>query len=260
MPEDGITPTVRTYFSRFTVGDIIDRIRIVKEDAVFRWLDEYGVRPEQVLIIGSYLTGAGLANRLVHASSVTVMDIHVHLRRFLDPRVEFIESVHTLRNRHFDCIIDTSGLGGIKPADLQSLDPPHVFLAEDPGSDGSDDALLQINQASLLLETIPAPVRGLLYTDGLRTKTSGTMTLTVEILRRSMEDALKEEGVLYSTASLEFYERILFRERDVDAFLERLKRPALIVSSLREIDCDAILQGNLLPLQSRVIPWFGKGV
>lgn len=257
--EIGITPTVRTFFSRYTVFDILDRICTGKVNAVLDWLTEGGIHPENCLIIGSYLTGARLANRLKGTSSVTVLDIHPHLRCFLDPEVAFETDVHALDTRNWDFIMDTSGLGGINPIDLQRLQSPRAFLVEDPASDGSDEYLLNINHTKALLDVFSAREAGIVWTDGLCAKTSGTMTLTMEILRRSMRDAALEEGALYSTASMEFYERMLFQEKNPDAFLERLNRPALVVSSLKDVDCDGIIEQNLVALRSRVICWKGPG-
>lgn len=258
--EDGITPTVKTFFSRYTVADVIDHICAGKVSAVRRWLSNEGLRPEKCLIIGSYLTGASLANSLATSSSVTVLDIYPHLRRFLDPKVSFTTSIRALDAGGWDFVMDTSGLGGIRPADLPGLGRPDAYLVEDPASDGSDDILRHIDRTRALLKAFPAARAGVLWTDGLSTKTSGTMTLAMGALCRAMGDASREEGVLYSTASMGFYERVLFQEKDPDTFLEALKKPALAVSSLKEIDCNRIVEKNLCAIRSRVkkMPWGGR--
>lgn len=184
--ESGITPTVRTIFSRYTPADIIDGITAAKVEAVLRWLGEEGLHPENSLILGSYLTGARLANCLAKTSSVTVLEIYPHLLFLLDPGVSFTTNLRDLDAGGWDFIVDTSGLGGINPGDLPGLGCPQAFLAEEPGSDGSDELLMNIDRTRTLLKIVSAPKSGVLRTDGLGTKTSGTMTLAVEILSHSM--------------------------------------------------------------------------
>lgn len=254
--ETGITPAVTTIFSGFTVSDIIDAIVEKKVAAVCGWIDTVGVRPEQTLIVGSYLTGARLANRLVERSSVTVVDIYPHLRHLLDRRVSFHTTLAGLEAAGWDLIVDTTGLGGVSPEEILRLNTPEAFLVEDPCSDGSDRTIRKTSRSSLILGLIPAPEKGALYTAGLGARTSGTMTLTMAVLFCSMRDTLQEEGVLYSTAAMEFYERVLFQEKDPGRFRELLDRPALAVSTLSGIDCDGIIAGNLALIRSQVEEWW----
>ena len=69
-----------------------------------------------------------------------------------------------------------------------------------------------------------------------------------------MADIMELDGVLYSTATLEFFERLLFRKKDPAGFLSRLESTALMVSSLLDVDCDTVLERNLSMIKSRVIP------
>ncbi|ABD39999.1 conserved hypothetical protein [Methanospirillum hungatei JF-1] len=87
--------------------------------------------------------------------------------------------------------------------------------------------------------------KGILRTFGLGSKTSGTMTLTLEVIRSSMNAALQEEGVLYCSSHLDFFERMIFKENDLDKFFTQLLRSALIISSLKDVDPDAILKRYL---------------
>lgn len=254
--ERGITPAVKTIFSGFTVSDIIDSIVEKKVAAVCEWLDTKRVCPEQTLIIGSYLTGARLANRLVENSRVTVVDLYPHLRQLLDRRVSFHTALAGLEPAGWDFIMDTTGLGGVSPEEVLRLNTPEAFIVEDPCSDGSDKTIRKTGRCSLLLGLVSAPEKGALYTTGMGAKTSGTMTLTMAVLSRSMQGVLQEEGVLYSTAAMEFYERVLFNERDPDRFRELLNRPALAVSTLNKIDCDGIIAGNLAGIRAQVEEWW----
>lgn len=252
LKENGITPAVNTYFSGLTVRNVIDAVCRIKADAVFRWLDGTGVEMNDVLIIGTYLTGAHLACRLAERSQVTVLDIYPHLKHLLNPGVRFVSGFPDLPPRKWDVIVDTSGLGGVSPGMLRTLPAPEILLVEDPCSDASDEIIKRTSQCGKILSRMSAIRKGILVTGGLQSKTSGTMTLTMDILRRSMCDALQEEGVLYSTAAMESYERVLFQERDMKEFQRRLDRPALTVSSLVDADCDTIIRRNLSGLSSRV--------
>lgn len=251
--EDGITPTVKTLFSSYCLQDIVDQITIKKITALLTWIAATGEMPKTCLIIGTYLTGAKLANTLVKTATVTVIDKYPHIRQFLDPAVSFATSLDEVPADRWDLIMDTTGLGGIALSDLKRLECPSIFLVEDPCSDGSDTTILRVNQCFSLVTGIKASRKGVLFTGGLKTKTSGTMTLLMEVLQRSIRDANCLEGVLYSTASCEHYERILFKEQNYDAFVKGLKRPALIVSSLEPVNCDEVVDTHITAISSNII-------
>lgn len=252
VAETGITPLVKTYSSWYMLQDIIDTITDAKADAVESWLKEKEVTQKKILIIGVYLTGAKLAERFVKKSQVTVVDIYPHLETLLDPGVSFVCGFPNLPRTKWNVIVDTSGLGGISPDTLRRLPCPEAFIVEDPCSDGSDEIIRKSSQCATLPPLVPARERGILSTGGLQSKTSGTMTITMDVLRHSLRDTLREKGVLYSAATMESFERILFQEKDTEKFRERLKRPALMVSSLSEVNCDRIIERNLSEITSRV--------
>ena len=248
--ETGITETVKTFFSTYRVYDIIKHISAVKSAAVTEWLAEIDMKPESALIIGSYFTGAAIAGSL--DCDVTVADINPQTRFILDDNVNFQEGLMDLRG-HWDLLVDTTGLGGVTEDELRGISAD-TFIVEDPGSDGSDDTIRRFNRTRERLRMVESDISGALHTYGIGSKTSGTMTLTVDVLRRSMADALEFEGVLYATATLEFFERILFKDRDPERFLRNLESPALVVSSLEDLECDGIIEGNLEMIKSRIIP------
>ncbi|MDI9614926.1 DUF1188 domain-containing protein [Methanothermobacter sp.] len=248
--ETGITETVKTFFSTYRVYDIIKHISTVKSTAVIEWLTEIDMKPERALIIGSYFTGAAIAGSL--DCDVTVADINPQTRFILDDSVKFHGGVRDLRG-HWDLLVDTTGLGGVTEDEMRGI-TAEAFIVEDPTSDGSDETIRRFNRTYDRLRMVESDISGALHTDGIGAKTSGTMTLTVEVMRRSMADALEFEGVLYATATLEFFERILFKEGDPERFLRRLESPSLVVSSLEELDCDGIIEGNLGMIKSRIIP------
>jgi hypothetical protein len=251
--EYGITHAVRTCSSEITVLNVIHSITSIKTAAVLAWLDREGVRPDNSLIIGAYLTGSGMANRLVGRSRVTVLDIYPHLRSLLHPGVSFASTLEEVTGKDWDFIFDTSGLGGISPDNIRQLSCTGAFLVEDPASDGSDRLIRNTSRCREVAGCVRAKKTGILHTGGLKAKTSGTMTLTLEVLRHAMADSLREEGVLYSIAPLEFTERILFHEKDAGRFMQSLDRPALVVSTLREVDCTAFVLDVVETIQSRVI-------
>ena len=258
VSEEGITSAVKTVFSRYTVYDVLTRICSKKADAVTGWLDAQGADPKKCLVIGTYMTGAHVANALASRCAVTVVDIYPHLDTFLAPNVSFRTGFSGLETTGWDLIVDTTGLGGVSRQDLNRLLPSLVSLVEDPCSDGSDAVIRAASNIRARLAATRSPSKGILYTGGVPAKTSGTMTLSVEIITRAMEDARMQKGVLYASASLDFYERILFKERDAAAFIRCLKRPALIVSTLREINCDEIIDQNLSKIQSGIIDCPGE--
>jgi hypothetical protein len=261
--ETGITSTVTTSYSSLTVWDIIKIIASKKSYAVNEWLDSLPIQIERPSIAGAYLTGAILAQKLVQREEikeVEVLDIYPHLKTLLDTSWD-VESEYNIVNRinnakisfstdlgHLktgDMVIDTTGLGGIDVNQIKELNSCKVFLAEDPSSDGSDDLIQSKNFTEQRINASSANHRARIFTSGLGSKTSGTMTLAMDVLRKSLEEVLKEEGVLYAVASLEFYERILFKEENTEKFLETLQRPAMVVSSLKPVNLDIILVEQL---------------
>jgi hypothetical protein len=251
--EAGITPYVQTYYSHYSLLNIIEILSEKKIQSILLWLKEKSVNLENCLIIGSYLTGLRLANYICDKCQVTVLDIHPHLQGFLNPTVNFIHSISQVKDKYFNVIVDTSGLGGINPDSLNALKKPECFIVEEPCSDGSDRYIQDFSQAKKLVDSMNILNSGLLYTYGLNSNTSGTMTLTIEVIRRSMETALSNDGVLYCTTHLDFFEGILFNEKDSVTFLKKLSAPALITSSLKEINCDSILEKTLSCVKSVLI-------
>jgi hypothetical protein len=255
--EYGITRTVRTSFSNYTISDVVESINEKKTNALLRWMEEKEIRPDNVLVIGAYLTGAAFSKALAKTSEVTVFDINPEIQDLLDPAVSSCDSIEEAACRRYDLIIDTTGFGGIDPGDLLRLNKPDAFIAENPCSEGSDEFLYKFNRSEKLLNKSKAEKKGILWTAGLNSKTSGTMTLTIGILRRSMNDANDKDGVLYSTATMEFFERILFREKNPDKFLKTLDKNALAISSLVEADCDEIIDNNLKKINSSILDFSG---
>lgn len=274
--ETGITSMVTTSYSSLTIWDIIKIIAGKKSDAVNEWIDSLPVQIERPVVGGTYLTGVSLAQKLVQRKEikeVEVLDIYPHLNELLytswdveskdsavneinNAKISFSTDLCHLKTG--DMVIDTTGLGGIDVNQIKELTSCEVFLAEDPSSDGSDDLIQSNNFTQKRIDASSANHRGLIFTSGLGSKTSGTMTLTMDVLRKSLEEVLKEEGVLYAVASLDFYERILFKEENTEKFLETLQRPAMVASSLKAVDLDTVLAKQLAKIRVTIKEDVGK--
>jgi hypothetical protein len=283
--ETGITSTVTTAYSSLSMWDIIKIIADKKSEAVNKWINSISTPVNRPVIAGTYLTGASLAQKLIKRNEIKeieVLDIYSHLSQLLNTNWK-IESEYVPINKNNniknnsennidkiffstnldhlktgDMIIDTTGLGGLDVNQIKELKSFKVFLAEDPSSDGSDDLIQSKNFTQQRLEASSAIHRGRVFTSGLGSKTSGTMTLTLDVLRKSVEEVLKKEGVLYAVASLDFYEGILFKEKNVEKFLETLQRPAMVASSLEPIDLDSILKQQMEKITVDIIEYIGE--
>lgn len=245
----GITSEVFTIESQIKVKDLLERIIIKKCKATSDWITSLNVDIQNSVIVGAYLTGIGLSKVLKKTSDVTLVDIYPHLKNIIDRDVKFHSEIEIIKDA--DLVIDTTGLGGLTP-DKAKLINGKAFVVEDPTSDGSDKLINSKNNIIVRLNSATANYKGVLKTQGLNTKTSGTMTLTMEILRNSLADALKKPGVLYGVAGMEFYEGILFKEKNVNNFMKLIKKPALTISTLEPFSCDDIIKGYLEKLDSWV--------
>ncbi len=252
IKERGITEEVFTLYSGMEVGDIINRIGDVKCEATYNWVESLDVDVDETVIVGAYITGMKLAERFRKISNVTVVDINPNLKHLLDENVEFTDDLTKISKA--DLVVDTTGLGGLSPESVREMVGSNVkiFLVEDPTSDGSDNSIIESSNIQERLKLASSIYKGILKTTGLNTKTSGTMTLTMEVLRKSLDDILKTNGVLYGVAGMNFYEGVLFKEKDYNKFLRLMKAPAIITSSLQPLSSDDTLWANLEKIKSMV--------
>lgn len=280
---EGITSSVLSNPSQILVEDVLNEISNLKTSAAMEWINSLDVEIENSVVLGTYLTGAALAEELNEISDVTVVDIHPHLRGLLTSRenpgtdssigplsCETLQSnlsSRTLRSREIsfhpysesvsellkaaDLVVDTTGLGGLKPEMARNIQA-EVFLVEDPCSDGSGASIMAMNMTTERIRLSRSTKKGVLKTGGLNAKTSGTMTLTVQVLLKSLENLLKEDSVLYGVASMDFYEGVLFHEKNLQKFQDMIKKHALTISSLTPVSVDAEIQANLSELESAV--------
>lgn len=240
IKEKGITNEVSTIFSTLTIEDIVGRIIEKKCEASLDWIISQGVNIKHSTIIGAYLTGMKLVEKCAEFSVVDLVENDPYLKNLINEHVNFYEDISFIKNS--DLVIDTTGLGGVLPELIKRYVYSKVFLVEDPTSDGSDEVIRKKSNINKRIDSAHSPYKGLLKTTGLKAKTSGTMTLTMEVLRLSMEDILRKDGVLYAVPGMRFYERILFRQKDYKKFLNLLKTPAMIISSINPISPDKYIE------------------
>lgn len=256
IKEEGITSTVTTNYSSITVKDILIEISQKKAKACIDWLETIDYEIKKPIIAGVYFTGVAFASQIEgNFEEIQILDIYEHLLEFIqfyykevpfkNPHIEFSNDLKLLQEG--DLIVDTTGIGGLNEEDIKSLKNCKIFLCEDPSSDGTDSLLNEKNNIPNRLRLCNADFKGAIHTYGFNSKTSGTMTLTINLLREAMNKANSIDGVLYSTSNINFYEKILFKEKDVEKFVEFIDKPALVVSSIVPVDVDEILL-NLLNL------------
>ncbi len=250
IKERGITGEVFSMYSGHYVEDLINSIVEKKCEAIEKWIQTKNLEVNRTAIVGTYLTGIKLAETCSKFSEVTVVDIYPHLKDLIPCEAEFSDDLKQIKGA--DLVVDTTGLGGMSSESVHKYVDSNIFLIEDPTSDGSDQLINNKNNIDQRLKTAKSPNKGILRTTGLNSKTSGTMTLTIEVLRRSLEDILNTEGVLYGVAAMSFYEGVLFKEKDCNKFLNLIKRPAMVVSSVNALSPDLYIEKYLDKIESTV--------
>ncbi|BDZ70824.1 SAM-dependent methyltransferase HcgC family protein [Methanobacterium petrolearium] len=252
IKERGITEEVFTMYSGIKVGDIVNRIGDIKCEATLQWVESLDVNVEETVIVGAYITGMKLAEQFKEFSSVTVVDIQPNLEHLLGEGVKFTDDLSRIKEA--DLVVDTTGLGGLSPQTVREFvngDVP-IFIAEDPTSDGSDHHINEKSNINDRIDDAGSKYKGILKTGGLNTKTSGTMTFTMEVLRKSLGDVLESNGVLYGVAGMNFYEGVIFKEKDHHKFSSLLREPALIISALQPLSSDDTIENYLAKINSTV--------
>lgn len=252
--EEGITKTVKTIDSSITVNDIIKAIGKKKSDAVVNWVNKTFNEKSNVAIFGTYLTGLEIASELNDVKKITIFDIYPYLEDLLRNRNLEKVNFNKIANQdlsEYDIIIDTTGLGGVDESLFDGIKFKGLVI-EDPSSSSTDEIIQSKNETLKRLENIEAKKKAILYTESLDSKTSGTMTLTLDIIRKSVDDTVNEKGVLYAVGALNFYERIIFKEKNVEKFLKSIERPAITCSSIKDVDLDEILMKNLNKIDSQI--------
>ena len=281
--DTGISSEVFTVKSKIRLVDIFNLILEKKASAV---LDLFGSLIEEsiiekdssIIIIGSYFTGTAIAKYLAanHFNDITIVDIYPHLEGLLNSKlgnpiemreeeesdvlesnnednfkkIRFSSDLNLIKNA--DIVIDTTGLGGINESQSQSIHS-NVFIIEDPIAEGNDSLLKNKNNIYHRADSVNSYHKYVLKTKGLNTKTSGTMTFAIDILRQSMNRILATEGVLYCSSEMTFFEEIIFKEKDLDKFFSLIESPAIKVSTILPFDCDDVIVEFIDEIYSEIL-------
>lgn len=271
--DTGISSEVFTIKSKIRLIDIFNSILDKKASAVLDLFEDL-VKEEtidkdaSIVIIGTYFTGIAIAKYLSWNGfkDISIVDIYPHLEGFISSKlgnplgieenhdfksdIKFSSNLDLIKNA--DALIDTTGLGGINEEQFQSIFTK-VFLIEDPIAEDNDNLLKDKNNIYRRVDLVNSYKKFVLKTKGLNTKTSGTMTFTIDVLRQSMNEILSREGVLYCCADMTFYEEIIFKEKDLDKFFSMIESPVIKVSTIAPFDCDDIIEGLVEKICSEIL-------
>ena len=259
--------------------DIFNLILQKKANAalsLFNSLNDDGTidKESSIVIIGTYFTGIAIAKYLSfnNFKDITIVDIYPHLEGLIDSElgnpltvgdetkedifkenfknIKFSSDLGLIKNA--DVVIDTTGLGGINENQSEAIFTK-VFLIEDPIAEENDALLKDKNNIYNRANMVNSYNKYVLKTKGLNTKTSGTMTLAIDVLRQSMNSILARDGVLYCASEMTFYEEIIFKEKDLEKFFRLIESPVLKVSTIQPFDCDGIINEFIDEIYSEIL-------
>ena len=277
--DTGISSEVFTVKSTIKLVDIFNLILEKKASAVldlFNGLIDNEIinKESPIVIIGTYFTGIAIAKYLScnNYYDITIVDIYPHLEGLIDSKlgnpiiaedinkeISFIENFKNINFssdldliKNADAVIDTTGLGGINESQSETIFTK-VFLIEDPIAEENDSLLKDKNNIYNRANMVNSYNKYVLKTKGLNTKTSGTMTLAIDVLRQSMNSILAKDGVLYCASEMTFYEEIIFKEKDLEKFFRLIELPVLKVSTILPFDCDCIINEFIDEIHSEIL-------
>ena len=277
--DTGISSEVFTIKSKIRLIDIFNLILEKKAKSVlelFNKLNYDGIinKKSSIVIIGTYFTGIAIAKHLSFNdfNDITIVDIYPHLEGLIDSKlgnpiiaedinkeISFIENFKNINFssdldliKNADAVIDTTGLGGINESQSETIFTK-VFLIEDPIAEENDSLLKEKNNIYNRVNMVNSYNKYVLKTKGLNTKTSGTMTLAIDVLRQSMNSILDRDGVLYCASEMTFYEEIIFKEKDLEKFFRLVELPVIKVSTILPFDCDFIINEFIDKIHSEIL-------
>ena len=277
--DTGISSEVFTIKSKIRLIDIFNLILEKKAKSVlelFNKLNYDGIinNESSIVIIGTYFTGIAIAKHLSFNdfNDITIVDIYPHLEGLIDSKLgnpiisddinkrnSFIENFRNIKFssdldliKNADAVIDTTGLGGINESQSETIFTK-VFLIEDPIAEENDSLLKEKNNIYNRVNMVNSYNKYVLKTKGLNTKTSGTMTLAIDVLRQSMNSILDRDGVLYCASEMTFYEEIIFKEKDLEKFFRLVELPVIKVSTILPFDCDFIINEFIDKIHSEIL-------
>ena len=250
--DTGITSEVLTIKSETKLADIFNEIISKKSETVFNYIESLNIALDtKIVVIGTYFTGVGIVKRLSEKyTNILLIDIYPHLEELLKTRIggelrnpiEFSSNLDLIYTG--DVVIDTTGFGGITPEQSEKFDVD-AFIIEDPVAEDNDELLANKNNIRERLSNVKSPNKAIIKTKGIKTKTSGTMTLAIGVLTNVLNECLEKEGVLYSACEMGFFEEIIFKEQDINKFVELADRQALKVSTINPFSCDELIENEI---------------
>ena len=101
------------------------------------------------------------------------------------------------------------------------------------------------NNINERLKAVKSENKAVLKTKGINTKTSGTMTLTIGILTNVIEKCLKKD--------MGFFEEVIFKEKNINKFIEISNINAIKVSTIKPFSCDELIEDELANIKSGMI-------
>ena len=258
--DTGITSEVLTIKSETRLADIFNEIIQKKSEAAYDYIEELDISIDsEIIIVGTYFTGVGIVKKLSEKyENILLIDIYPHLEELLynsiggelKNNVRFSSDLDLIYSG--DVVIDTTGFGGITVEQSSKLDV-EAFIIEDPVAEDNDELLAKKNNIYERLESVKAQNKAVIKTKGINTKTSGTMTLAIGVLTNLLNEFLEKEGVLYCACEMGFFEEIIFKEKDIDKFIELTDVNAFKVSTIKPFDLDEMIKEELSKITSEMI-------
>ena len=258
--DTGITSEVFTIKSETRLVDIFNDIISKKSEAVFNYIEGLGIDSNsRIVVIGTYFTGVGIVKKLSQKyENILLIDIYPHLEELLHTslggdlksEIEFSSDLNLIYSG--DVVIDTTGFGGINVEQSSRFDV-EAFIIEDPVAEDNDELLKNKNNIHERLDAVKSPNKAIIKTKGIDTKTSGTMTLTIGILTNLLNKFLEREGVLYCACEMGFLEEVIFKEKNIEKFIELTDVNAFKVSTIDPFDLDELISEELDKINSNMI-------
>ena len=258
--DTGITSEVFTIKSETKLVDIFNEIISKKSEAVFNYIEKLDVAIDsRIIVIGTYFTGVGIVKRLSEKyKNILLIDIYPHLEELLytniggevKNKVNFTSDLDLIYSG--DVVIDTTGFGGISVEQSSRLDV-ESFIIEDPIAEDNDNLLAEKNNIHERLNAVKSANKAIIKSKGINTKTSGTMTLTIGVLTNLLNKFLEMEGVLYCACEMGFFEEVIFKEQNIEKFVELTDVNAFKVSTIHLFDLDEMIKKEMDKINSEMI-------
>jgi len=258
--DTGITSEVLTIKSKTKLIDIFNEIISKKSEAVFSYIESLNLSVDtKIIVIGTYFTGVGIVKKLSEKyENILLIDIYPHLEGLLytdvggklKNNVDFSSNLDLIYSG--DVVIDTTGFGGINVEQSSKFDVG-TFIIEDPVAEDNDELLAEKNNIHERLDVVKAKDKAIIKTKGINTKTSGTMTLTIGALTNLLNSFIEKEGVLYCACEMGFYEEVIFKEMNIEKFIELTSVNAFKVSTIKPFDLDELIAEEISKITSEMI-------